>query len=284
MTNAYGRKAVDPREWTRGGDDHGVRAAVARRTLFGDSPFSDGALRTAGPTPLNHLLANELLASLPAEDFARLLPGLEPVTLRAGEDLYKMDAGVGFAYFPETAVVSHLYVLADGNSTEANLIGREGVVGLSAVFNVEQPGYWTRVLVGGSAMKVEAEALRQEFVRGGAAQRLLLSYAGTRMAQLSQRAVCNGRHTVEERLCSWLLMVYDRAGEGRLPLTHEQIAAHLGTRRAGITTVAAALREAGAIGYSRGVLNINDRAALEARACECYRALRRAVAGARVGR
>lgn len=281
MTNAYERKTVEVREGTRDASSRATAAAAARRTLFGDSPFKAHALQAAGTTPLNRLLANELLASLPAEDFARLLPRLEPVTLKAGEDLYRMDERVRSAYFPETAVVSHLYVLADGSTTEAAMVGREGVLGLSAVFNAPQPGYWTRVLVGGSAMIVEAEELRREFARGGVVQQLLLSYAGARMAQLSQRAVCNGRHTVEERLCCWLLMVDDRAGEGRLPLTHEQIAAHLGTRRAGITTVAATLREAGIVGYRRGSLNIEDRAALESRACECYRVIRRTAAGAR---
>jgi CRP-like cAMP-binding protein len=203
------------------------------------------------------------------------------VTLSAGEDLYKMDAGVRSAYFPETAIVSHLYVLADGNSTEAVMIGREGLLGLSAVFDAEQPGYWARVLVAGSALRIDSETLKQEFKRGGALQRLLLSYAGARMAQLSQRAVCNGRHTVDERLCCWLLMVHDRARGGLLQLTHEQIAAHLGTRRAGITTAAAALRDAGIISYSRGSLSVNDRRALESSACECYRVLRHTAVRAR---
>jgi CRP-like cAMP-binding protein len=278
MTNAHLRKTFP----TRDRDGHGVQTPVARRTLFGDPPPGGRAPeRLGGAAPLNRFLANELLAALPSEDFARLLPELEPVTLEAGQDLYRMDEGVPFAYFPEAAVVSHLYVLADGNTTEAAMVGREGLLGLSAVFNAEQPCYWTRVLVGGSALRIDAAALRQEFRRGGAMQRLVLSYASSRMAQLSQRAVCNGRHTVEERLCCWLLMVNDRAGEGRLELTHEQIAGHLGTRRAGITTTAAALRDAGTISYSRGALSVTDRAALESSACECYRVLRHTVAWAR---
>jgi CRP-like cAMP-binding protein len=282
MSNAYVRKTFDEREGMRGAGGRGGDSAPAyRRTPFGASPFRIQANPPAEAPALNRFLSNELLASLPAEDFARLFGRLEPVTLRAGEDLYGMDEGVRFTYFPETAVVSHLYVLADGNSTEAAMVGREGLLGLSAVFGAEQPGYWTRVLIGGNATRVEAGALREEFARGGAAQRLLLSYAGARMAQLSQRAVCNGRHTVEERLCSWLLMVSDRAGDGRLPLTHEQISCHLGTRRAGITTAASALRDAGLIDYTRGALNIKDRKALESRACECYRVLRQTVARAR---
>jgi CRP-like cAMP-binding protein len=270
------RKALDVRGGTGGADGEGVQTAAAR-AASGNSPSVGRAPQTAGESPLNRLLTNELLAALPADEFARLLPRFEPVTLRVGEDLYKMDAGVRAAYFPETAVVSHLYVLADGNSTEAAMIGREGLLGLSAVFEASQPGYWARVLVAGSALRIDSETLKQEFRRGGALQQLLLSYAGARMAQLSQRAVCNGRHTVDERLCCWLLMVHDRTGGGRLQLTHEQIAAHLGTRRAGVTNAAAALRDAGIISYNRGDLNIDDREALESSACECYRVLRHTV-------
>jgi CRP-like cAMP-binding protein len=278
MTNAYVRKAFPMRDR----DGQRAQTPVARRTLFGDPPAVGRAPEPlGGAAPLNRFLANELLASLPAEDFARLLPRLEPLTLEAGQDLYQMDEGVGFAYFPEAAVVSHLYGLSDGNTTEAAMVGREGLLGLSALFSAEQPGYWTRVLVPGSALRIEAASLREEFQRGGAMQRLVLGYAAARMTQLSQRAVCNGRHTVEERLCCWLLMLGDRAGEGRLELTHEQIAGHLGTRRAGITTNAAALRDAGIISYSRGALSVLDRQALEASACECYRVLRHTVAWAR---
>ncbi len=281
MTDGNLRKSFAMREGARGGEGYGGQTSVPRRRLFGDSPSGARASQVGAVSPLNRLLANELLAALPAEDFARLLPRLEPVTLRAGENLYQIDAGVRFAYFPESAVVTHLYVLADGNTTEAAMIGREGVLGLSAAFDAEQRGYWTRVLIAGSALKIDVETIKQEFQRGGAMQRLLLTYASARMAQLSQRAVCNGRHTVEERLRSWLLMMQDRAGEGRLQLTHEQIAAHLGARRAGITNAAVALRDAGILTYSRGVLSINDREALESSACECYRVLRQTGARAR---
>jgi CRP-like cAMP-binding protein len=122
---------------------------------------------------------------------------------------------------------------------------------------------------------MSAEVLNQEFADGGAIQRLLLAYAGARMAQLSQRAVCNGRHSVIERLCSWLLMIHDRVGDDQLPLKHEQIARHLGTRRAGITEAAINLRDSQLISCSRGQIRITDRQGLEMAACECYRTLSR---------
>jgi CRP-like cAMP-binding protein len=229
---------------------------------------------------VNALLSNRLLSALPQGDFERLLPHLEPVNLSAGEDLYRFEGGVDFAYFPETAVVTHLYIMADGDTTESALVGREGFAGLSALFNARQPCYWTRVLVAGSALRIRIDVLKEEFGRGGALQPALLAYAGARMAQLSQRAVCGGSHTVRERLCCWLLMLHDRVGEDRLPLTHELIATHLGARRAGVTEIAIGLREAGCIGYARGLVRILDRARLEAAACECYQSLGRPAARA----
>lgn len=225
--------------------------------------------------PFDGLLTNKILTGLPGEDFARLLAHLEPVSLAQGTNLYPFAEPVYFAYFPETAVLSQIYALEDGSSAEAAVVGCEGLVGLSAAFGSPAPPHSTVVTVGGSAMRLRADTLRQEFARGGAMQRLLLVYTGERVAHISQRAVCNGRHTVERRMCSWLLMLQDRAGEELLPLTHEQIAAHLGARRAGVTNTATALRDKGVVGYTRGHIRILDRPALEAFACECYRVLRR---------
>jgi CRP-like cAMP-binding protein len=231
------------------------------------------AARFIKPVPFNGLLTNKLLTQLPGEDFARLLPHLEPVSLSCGEDLYRFGESIHDVYFPETAVISHLYFMEDGSTTAAAIIGREGLVGLSTIFDARPPSYYTQVTIGGSALRVETEVIKQEFNRGGAMQRLLLSYTSTRLAQLSQRAVCNGRHKVDERLCTWLLMIHDRAGNEQLPLTHEEIAHHLGLRRAGITTACNVLRHCGAINYRRGMIRILNRQELEAAACECYQAL-----------
>jgi CRP-like cAMP-binding protein len=227
------------------------------------------------PLPLNGLLTNKLLTALPDEDFARLLPHLEPVSLSCGEDLYQLDKSIREVYFPESAVISHLYLLEDGSTTEAGLIGKEGMTGLSTIFASPAPTYWTQVIVKGTALRMSAEVLKEEFARGGAMQRLLLAYAGTRIAHLSQRAVCNGRHMVVERLASWLLMLQDRVGDDQLPLTHEQIARHLGTRRAGISEATTVLRDSEIISCSRGQIRIINRQVLMLAACECYRTLGR---------
>lgn len=226
------------------------------------------------PIPFNGLLTNKLLVSLPGTDFARLLPHLEPVSLLSGQDVYRFGEGMGFVYFPETAVISHIYFLEDGSTTGAALVGREGMIGLSSIFDSRPPSYWTRVTIGGIALRVDREVIKQEFARGEAMQKLLLGYTSARLAQLSQRAVCNGRHNLEGRLCTWLLMIHDRVSDAHLPLTHEEIAHHLGARRAGVTSSCNFLRDSGIIHYRRGSIRILDRKKLETVACECYRMLR----------
>lgn len=229
------------------------------------------AAPTHNPVAFDGLLTNKLLTGLPGADFARLLPHLEPVELACEENLYTIGDSPEFVFFPENAVVSHLHVLSDGGTIEADMVGRDGLTGLSAVFNSTPPDRWTKVLVGGSALRVRAEVMRQEFSLGGGVQQSLLAYASARLAQVAQRAVCNGLHSVEQRLCSWLLMLHDRAGDQSLTLTHERIARHLGTRRAGITELATTLRSRGHISYSRGFMRVVNRQGLEVSACECYR-------------
>lgn len=247
---------------------------------------ADGALQhahTAAPRfdarraegdALNLLLTNRLLSALPAEDFARLFAHLEPVSLTAGEVLYKLDEEMRYAYFPETAVISHLFILTEGGMSETNMVGREGMTALSAVFDVPPPAYMSEVALSGSALRARVDVLRLEFARGGAFQQTLIRYAAARIALLSRRAVCNGNHRVEERLCTWLLMMHDRGGDRPLALTHERISRHLGTRRAGVTSAATMLRDRGVIDYTRGHIRVSDREALEAAACECYPSVR----------
>lgn len=226
---------------------------------------------------LNDLLTNQLLAALPVDEFEPLLPHFEPVALAADEDLYRFNEDVRFAYFPETAVISYLHVLAEGETAETAMVGREGVTGTCGLFKLSEPNYWSRVLIAGTALRINMEILQREFHRGLALQRLVLTHVSARMAQISQRAICNLHHSIEERLCSWLLMVHDRADEDRLQLTHERISSHLGVRRAGITCAANVLKDRGIIGYSRGLLWIRDRRELEAAACECYEMISRCV-------
>ena len=227
---------------------------------------------------MKELLANKILTSLSAEDFANLLPRLELTSLRAGQDLCAVGGQIRYAYFPESAVISHLHILEDGHTIEASLIGKEGMTGLSELFGSCPPARWTQAVVGGSALKIEVDIISREFARSSGLRQVILTYAGARINELSQRVVCNGRHTIEERLCNWLLMVLDRAGQDLISVTHEQIASHLGTRRASVTNIANMLRDKQIITYNRGWLHVRDRETLEAIACECHRAFGAATA------
>ncbi|MFN2453094.1 MAG: Crp/Fnr family transcriptional regulator [Pyrinomonadaceae bacterium] len=250
-----------------------VNTFAGAQTIVPESSGINHAQNFIKPVAFNGLLTNKLLMALPGEEFARLLPHLEPVSLSCGEDLYGAGENIRDVYFPESAVLSHLYFLEDGSTTEAAMIGKEGMTGLSTIFGSPAPIHYTQVIVNGTALRMSADVLKQEFARGQIVQRLLLTYASARIAHLSQRAVCNGRHTVEKRLCSWLLMIHDRVGDDQLPLTHERIAHQLGTRRAGITSALTALRDEQLISCTRGQIRIIDRQGLEMAACECYHTL-----------
>ena len=225
------------------------------------------------PIAFNGLLTNRILSALSGGDFAHLLQFLEPVSLVSGEYVCEAGACIDFVYFPETAVISHLHYLADGSSAATSIVGNDGVVGLNTLFEAAKTRCWAEVTIGGNALRMKPEILRTEFTRGGSVQRLLLCSMRDRLAQLSQRAVCHGRHLMRERLCTWLLMIQDRAAEQPLALTHEKIAQHLGARRAGVSSACTALRGLGIIRYKRGQLQIVNRDLLERLACECYRAL-----------
>ena len=217
---------------------------------------------------------NKLLSLMPGSDFALLLPHLEPASLACGEYIYGLGERSGFVYFPETAVITHLYFLKDGSTSAATVIGNDGMIGLSAIFNSAAPSCATQTTIGGTALRISAEVLKREFARVESLRQVILSYASARIAHLSQKAVCNVRHKLDERLCTWLLMVQDRAREQQLRLTHEQIANYLGTRRAGVSSACNGLRKDGIIDYQRGAIKIVERQLLETAACECYQAFR----------
>lgn len=221
-----------------------------------------------------------MLTALPGPVFAEILPHLVPVNLSSGHEVYPSGARIDVVYFPETAVLAQLSYLEDGSATEVAIIGNEGLVGLSAILDSQVSAYWTHVTIGGTALKASLDVISEEFKRGAAFQKQVLLYTNAYLNQVSQRAVCNSRHRLEERLCTWLLMMHDRAQGAQLPLTHEQIAEHLGARRAGITSFCTLLREHGAIAYQRGVVSIVNRKFLEDMACECYRAVVRFIASA----
>lgn len=236
----------------------------------------DGTQRTVGAHSMKMLLTNKLLCALPDEEFGRLLPDLEPVSLSARQNLDDMHTQTRHVYFPEDAVISHFAILSDGNSVEVSMTGRDGVAGLDLVFGHRPPSHVERATIPGSALRMKATLFEEEISRGGSLQRLLFEHTGRHLAQISQRSACATRHRLEERLAVWLLMMHERSGADALPFTQELIADCLGMRRAGVTQAAIGFQERGLISYTRGLIRLLDIEGLMRAACECYGVLRNA--------
>jgi CRP-like cAMP-binding protein len=213
---------------------------------------------------------NHLLAALPATDYRRLLPDLELVPLPLGWAVYEAGGHLGYVYFPTTCIVSLLYVTVNGGSAEIAITGNDGLVGISLFMGGETTPSRAVVQSAGYAYRLRATMLKAEFVRGGALQHLALRYTQALITQMSQTAVCNRLHTVEQQLCRWLLLSLDRLSSNELAMTQELIANMLGVRRGGVTEAAGRLQAAGLIHYSRGHITVLDRPRLEAWVCECY--------------
>jgi CRP-like cAMP-binding protein len=213
---------------------------------------------------------NHLLAALPADEYARLLPDLEWVPTPLGHVLYEPGVKMRHVYFPTTSIVSLLYVMEDGASAEIAVVGNEGVVGVSLFMGGESTTSRAVVQSEGHAYRLKAQLLKDEFFRAGPMQRLLLRYTQALLTQMAQTAVCNRHHSLDQQFCRWLLLSLDRLSSNELVMTQELIANMLGVRREGVTEAAGNVQRAGLIHYSRGRITVLDRPGLEARACECY--------------
>ena len=218
---------------------------------------------------------NRLLAALPAEDYARLAPELDLIPMTLGWAIYESGGSLGYVYFPTDAIVSLLYVLADGDSTELGVVGNDGLVGISLFMGGETTPSRAVVQSAGHGYRLRASIVKSEFRQGGALQHLLLRYTQSLITQMMQTAVCNRHHSVDQQLCRWLLLSLDRLPSNELVMTQELIADMLGVRREGVTEAAGNLQAAGLIHYSRGRITVIDREKLEARVCECYAVVRR---------
>lgn len=214
---------------------------------------------------------NQLLAALPINDYQRLIPDLELVTLSNQQLIYDVGESIRYVYFPNQALVSFVSLMEDGSTTEVGIVGKDGMVGMPVCWGGESSANIQAIAqMPGSAIRMKAQKLKIEFERGGAMQRLLLLYTQAIFTQVSQTAACNRHHTVEQRLARWLLTVQDHIQLDELILTQEFISQMLGTRRAGVTVAALALQQAGMIRYTRGRITVIDRDKLKSAACECY--------------
>jgi CRP-like cAMP-binding protein len=220
---------------------------------------------------------NHLLAALPAAEFERLVGDLHLVPMPLGEILYEPGGQLQHAYFPTTAIVSLHYVTESGASAEIAGVGNEGVVGISLFMGGQTTPSSAVVQTAGHAYRLARHLLKQEFDRTGPVLQLLLRYTQALITQMTQTAVCNRHHSVEQQLCRWLLMTLDRVPSGQLVMTQELVARMLGVRREGITEAAGRLQNAGFIRYRRGHIAVLERTGLETRACECYAVVKKEI-------
>lgn len=217
---------------------------------------------------------NRILADLPREEQEPLRPYRETVRLAKGQVLYNAEGFIRHLYFPMGGMISLLSTTRDGACIEVGMIGNEGVAGLPALLGINTAPYRVIVQIPGNAIRVRADALKRVFDNGGRLRDLLLKYTHTLLLQIAQSAACNRFHTVEERLCRWLLISHDRVNSDTIHLTQEFLAFMLGVPRTSVTAVAGKLQQAGLIRYSRGKIVITDRARMEAASCECYDVIR----------
>ncbi|SAL82682.1 Crp/FNR family transcriptional regulator [Caballeronia terrestris] len=225
----------------------------------------------------DHSLLNEnhLLSVLPQTERARLAPHLVPIDMTLGDVVYESGDRQHFVYFPTTSIVSLLYVMEDGASAEIAIVGNEGLIGIALFMGGETTPSRAIVQSAGTAFQLDAQILKQEFIRGGPVQRLLLRYTQALITQMAQTAVCNRHHSIDQQLCRWLLLSMDRLPSNELKMTQELIANMLGVRRSGVTEAALKLQDAGLIRYGHGHIQVLDRPGLEKRVCECYRVVKR---------
>jgi CRP-like cAMP-binding protein len=219
-------------------------------------------------------IGNRLLAALPVNDQRRWLPQLQRVELHLGQVLYESGHTLSHVYFPTTAIVSLLYVMESGSSAEIAIVGNEGVVGVSLFMGGESTTSRAVVQGAGIAYRLPSGVIKEEFKRAPVLH-LLLRYTQALITQMSQTAVCNRLHTLDQQLCRWLLLSLDRVQGDELIMTQELIANMLGVRRQGVTQAARKLQVANLIRYTRGRIGLLDRAGLEKRTCECYAVVKR---------
>jgi CRP-like cAMP-binding protein len=217
---------------------------------------------------------NRILAALPPEEHARLGPELHEVEMALGDIVYESGGRLDHVCFPTSCIVSLIYTMQDGAVAEMGLVGSEGMVGVALFMGGNTMPNRAVVQVAGTAVRLKAAKLQDEFSRGGPLQKLLLRYSQALITQISQTAVCNRLHSVEQRLSRWLLLCHDRVGSDEFMMTQEFISNMLGGRRQSVTGAAGRLQDAGLIQYSRGHIKILDRNGIENCACECYQVVK----------
>jgi CRP-like cAMP-binding protein len=217
---------------------------------------------------------NHLLAGVSDEELARLLPNLQLISIPLGKVIYESGEKMDYVYFPTTAIISLLYIMENGSTAEIGVVGKDGMVGIAIFMGGDTTPNRAVVQSAGNTLKLKASLMKDEFTRGGLFHNLCLRYTQALITQISQTAVCNRLHSVDQQLCRWLLLSHDRLPSDRLIMTQDLISNMLGVRREGITHAAKRLQAVGYISYVRGDITILNRKGLEADSCECYQVVK----------
>ncbi len=217
---------------------------------------------------------NKLLAALSEPEYQRLAPNLKQVSLLSGQILYEAEEPIQLVYFPVSAMISDVYIMENGLTTEVALVGNEGMVGLPVFWGGNSSVSTIQAQVSGNAIALDAGVFKNECSKHGELTKLLLLYTQAMFTQISLNVACNSHHAIEQRLARWLLSVQDSMQEEDIALTQEFISYMLGVRRAGVSVAAGILQERSIIHYVRGHITICDRHALETTACECYKIIK----------
>jgi CRP-like cAMP-binding protein len=213
---------------------------------------------------------NQLLAKLSPDEMEHLHPHLEIVSLSHGQVLIEPNEPIPYVYFPVNSLLSMVTVMENGSTVESGCVGREGMAGIPIFLDASTTPMQTLAQIPGQAVRIQANIIKQTFENGGSLQKLLYGYIHTVIVLGSQSTACNALHSIEARLCRWLLMSSDGVGSDSLFLTQEFLSTMLGVRRSGVSEAASKLQSRGLIRYQRGQIEIVDRKSLETAACECY--------------
>lgn len=214
---------------------------------------------------------NRILNNLSDEDYERLRPHLTLVNLNLGEIIYQPNQSIKHIYFPDNSMASVIATTPEGQSAEVGVIGREGIVGVDVLMGVDSTSNQVLIQLADGALRMNAATAKKEFAESASMNAALLLCIHALMMQISQTALCNRLHTIEQRLARWLLLCHDRSASDVLTLTQEFLAIMLGANRPSVTTAALILQGGGFIKYSRGRITVTDREGLEDFACDCYR-------------
>ena len=215
-------------------------------------------------------LKNYLLGSLSNGEFESIAAKLEPISLKLGQVLHESGDRMDYVYFPTTAIVSLLYIMENGATAEIGVVGNDGILGIELFMGGETTTNRAIIQSAGNGFRMRTRDMMNQFTLGGPFQKMLLRYTQALMAQISQTAVCNRLHSLEQQLCRWLLLSHDRLDSDKLVMTHDLISNMLGVRREGVTIAAQKLSVKKLIKNVRGTITVLDRPGLEQAVCECY--------------